>query len=281
MKSVMQYEFGKTPGASVPRSSFDRSFGHKTTFNGGYLVPFMVDFALPGDVAKVDASFFMRMNGPLDYPILDNIRCTVHFFSCATRLLWTNWAKMHGEQDNPGDSIDFTVPTYTSTSAVAVDSLYDHFGIPASPITHALVGTTALPARMYNFVWNEWYKAQLLDNDVTVDTDDGPDDPADYVLLRRRKRADYFTRALPAPQRGDAIDLPMYTSLSVEGDGTAPTFETSGGSNLGNLDITAGTDVQTAISGTSVLYWRAPHLQIDSSSTVNPTINELDRKSVV
>ena len=213
MRSVMQHEFGKTPGASVPRSSFDRSCGYKTTFDAGYLIPFYVDFALPGDVAKVDASFFMRLSSPLDYPILDNMKCTVHFFSCATRLLWDNWAKMHGEQDNPGDSIDFTVPTYTDTAAPATGSLFDYFDIP--PAANAMVGISALPARMYNFVWNEWYRAQLVDSSVTVDTDNGPDSTADYVLLRRRKRADYFTRALPAPQRGDAINLPIGESADI------------------------------------------------------------------
>lgn len=228
MKSVMQYEFGRTPGASVPRSSFDRSFGHKTTFDAGYLIPFYVDFALPGDVAKVDSSFFIRMSSPLDFPILDNLQVTVHFFSCATRLLWDNWAKMHGEQVNPGDSIDYSVPTYTSTSAVTTGTLFDYFGIPAT-LTHTLVGTSALPARMYNFVWNEWYRAQLIDNSVVVDTDDGPDDPADYVLLRRRKRADYFTRALPAPQRGDAVQLPLGGTSEVL-PGTAHT--TGGGTAI-------------------------------------------------
>ena len=218
MRSVMQHEFGKTPGASVPRSVFQRNNGHKTTFDVGYLIPFYLDFALPGDVAKVNCNFFLRLSSPTDYPVMDNLTATVHFFSCATRLLWPNWEKMHGAQDNPTDSIDYTVPTFTSTTAVGVNTIWDYMGVTPG-VANALVGTTALPFRMYNFVWDQWYRNQAVDDSVGFDADDGPDGPSDYTLLRRRKRPDYFTSALPAPQRGDAVNLPIGDDAPLVGIG--------------------------------------------------------------
>ena len=65
MKSVMKHQFSQVPNVSLPRSTFDRSHGHKTTFDSGYLVPFLVDEALPGDTYKVNSTMFARMATPI------------------------------------------------------------------------------------------------------------------------------------------------------------------------------------------------------------------------
>jgi len=98
--SVMRHQFSQVPKAEIPRSSFDRSHGHKTTFDAGYLVPFFVDEALPGDTFKVNATCFARLATPI-YPIMDNMYLDTQFFSVPIRLVWDNWQKFNGEQKIP------------------------------------------------------------------------------------------------------------------------------------------------------------------------------------
>jgi len=105
MKSVMTHSFSQAPTADIPRSSFNRSHGLKTTFDAGRLVPVFVDEALPGDTLTLDPTLFARINTPI-YPIMDNIFLDVHFFAVPIRQIWDNFRKFCGEQVDPSDSTD-------------------------------------------------------------------------------------------------------------------------------------------------------------------------------
>lgn len=232
MPSTMKHNFSKVPEANIPRSTFNRSHGYKTTLDAGYLVPFYVDEVLPGDTFNVRANMFGRLTTPL-YPIMDNLHLDSFFFAVPIRLIWENFQKMMGEQVDPGDSIDYSVPIMDITAGVLAPagggyqehSLSDYFGIPTEveEIEHS-----SLWHRAYNLIYNEWFRDQNLQNSVTVDKDNGPDNPADYVLLKRNKRHDYFTSCLPWPQKGDAIDLPLGTAAPVTGLGKANNTYTAG-----------------------------------------------------
>ena len=217
-KSVMTHSFSRVPSANIPRSTFDRSFGHKTTFDAGYLVPVMIDEALPGDTFHVNMHAFARLATPIN-PIMDNMRMESFFFAVPIRLIWDNWQKFNGEQKNPGDSIDFTVPQQVSPGGGYLEgTLSDYFGIPTK------VGSLAHSAfwhRAYNLIYNEWFRDQNLQNSVVVDTDDGPDTTTNYVLLKRGKRHDYFTSCLPWPQKGPAVELPLGSTAPITGLGTS------------------------------------------------------------
>lgn len=212
-KSVMTHQFSEVPQADIRRSTFNRSRGYKTTFDAGYLIPIFVDEALPGDTFRVSLSSVARLNTPL-VPIMDNVRMDFFFFAVPNRLVWDDWQKFCGEREDPADSIDYTVPQIPApaTTGWAVGSLADYFGLPTEVDD---ISVNALHFRAYNLIYNEWFRCQSLVDSVPVDKDAGPDDPADYVLLRRAKRHDYFTSCLPWPQREAGVELPLGTWAPV------------------------------------------------------------------
>jgi len=206
------------PDANIKRSVFDRSHGLKTTFNSSILVPVYVDEALPGDTFRMSMTAFGRIATPIK-PVMDNIILESFFFACPNRLLWDNWERFCGYQQNPDDSIDFTIPTITGTTPLGVGTLWDYMGLPIN-VQPDLLSVSALPFRAYNFIYNEWFRDENLIDSLIQNTDDGPDPRSDYNLVRRGKRKDYFTGALPFPQKGQSVDIPLGTVAPVLGIGT-------------------------------------------------------------
>jgi hypothetical protein len=274
LPSVMGHDFSRVPKAEIQRSSFNRSHGLKTTFDAGYLVPIFVDEALPGDTFNLNMTGFGRLATPLT-PFMDNLHFETFFFAVPNRLIWDNWQKFNGEQVNPGDSTDYLVPTVTSPSGGFTNSsLYDYMGLPTEV---AGLEINNLHARAYNLIYNEWFRDQNLQDSVVVDKDDGPDNPSDYVLLKRGKRHDYFTSCLPWPQKGDAVDLPLAGNAYVKYDDITSTgfndnYVVSRASTMG-VEWYGSSSLGS--SGSQVTTSSTANLYADMSDVAAVTINQL------
>lgn len=210
-----QHRFSQVPTTNVPRSSFNRSQGYKTTFDAGYLIPVFCDEALPGDTFNLSMTAFARLATPL-HPFMDNMWLDVFFFFIPNRLVWDNWQAFMGEKDDPEDETEYQIPqSDVPAGGWEHGSLQDYFGIPpqVDNIKHSV-----LPLRGYTLVYNEWFRDENLIASRQVNKGDGPDASGAHFLARRGKRHDYMTSCLPWPQKGPSVILGLGGQAPVELD---------------------------------------------------------------
>lgn len=278
--------FSTVPQIHIPRSVFDRSFTLKTTFNANKLVPIFVDEVLPGDSMKLNFTAFGRLLNPLVVPVMDELYFETLWFQCPSRLLWTHWVNMCGEQENPNDTIDYICPTINSgENGFAVGSIFDMLGIPTGV---ANLEVNALPLRMYNLTYNQWFRDENLVNSVTVTKGDS-DSASNYTLLKSAKMHDYFTSCLPFAQKfGDSVTIPVSgLSGSVVPDGnlslkSSDTLIGTRDLKLIGKDFAAGSNLSypigllknsTSISESSNLSY-ASGLGLDLTASVGASVSD-------
>ena len=250
--SAQQHQFAEVPHADIQRSTFDRSHGLKTTFNAGELIPIYVDEALPGDTFSCNLTAFSRLATPI-HPTMDNAFMDSHFFAIPVRLVWEDFEEFMGETKTYkaagatrlDGTPDFTVaapipPTITAGgSGEAEASLSDYFGIPTK---QAGIEFSALWHRAYTLVWNDWFRDENLQAPKTILTTSGADATA-YTLLNRGKKHDYFTSALPWPQKGADVVIPLGT--------VAPIAVSDSASTSSDLGITSQYGTNTKLNSST------------------------------
>lgn len=230
---VNQSHFAMIPQANIRRSVFDRSHVYKTTFNEGQLIPYFVDEVIPGDTFTLNPVEFCRLATPV-VPFMDNIYIESFFFFVPSRLVYDKWVNLCGEQENPEDSTDYLVPT-VSLSGDMTNKIPDYMGIACASGSFNNISVNCLPFRAYWLIWNEWFRDENLQKSVKVSKGESNTvlDPMGqstanpnyglpsgvsnwYDPAPRGKRYDYFCGALPWPQKGESVDLPL--------GGTAPVY---------------------------------------------------------
>jgi hypothetical protein len=287
--SAQQHQFSEVPHADIQRSTFDRSHGLKTTFNAGELVPIYVDEALPGDTFSCNLTAFSRLATPI-HPTMDNAFMDTHFFAVPVRLVWDDFEEFMGEtktykaagSDRLDGTPDFSVaapvpPTITAGgSGEAEQSLSDYFGIPTKV---AGLEFSALWHRAYTLVWNDWFRDENLQAPKTLLTTSGAD-ATTYALLNRGKKHDYFTSALPWPQKGADVTIPLGTTAPVSLNTTmnpglilkASDRSNNGGQSLG---VQGATAMQGNTTGDQLVYDPNDTLSADLTTATAATINQL------
>ena len=296
---VNQSHFAMIPQANIRRSVFDRSHVYKTTFNEGQLIPYFVDEVIPGDTFTLNPVEFCRLATPV-VPFMDNIYIESFFFFVPSRLVYDKWVNLCGEQENPEDSTDYLVPTVALTGDMT-NKLPDYMGIACASGTFNNVSVNCLPFRCYWTIWNEWFRDENLQKSVKVSKGETntvlepmgqstanpnyglPSGITNwYDPAPRGKRYDYFTGALPWPQKGPAVDLPLgqFAPVVSDGDFIFNNNAVSGSVATGGVYLSPTNRTTLAFNPTLGTVNGLPQsyksgLKVDLSSATSITINSL------
>ena len=316
--------FAQAPQVDIQRSTFDRSSGHKTTFNAGKLVPIYVDEALPGDTFEMKTSAIIRGSTPI-FPVMDNANLDIYFFYVPNRLIWNHWKEFNGENTDSKweQTVEYSIPQMApplSTGTVPTEgwekgTLADYMGIPTgvgpgASQTNPEYTVNHLPFRAYCLIWNEWFRDQNLQDPVLIDKGDSQTYGRHLIpegnsitfenqaalqganLLPVNKYFDYFTGALPEPQKGPDVLLPLGSLAPVITNqannpgitGNSPEMKFVSNQNLqdqknviigptggGGGSLLTGQATKETISGKLI----PSNLVTDLSNATSATINEL------
>lgn len=308
MNRNTESHFSLSPHVDISRSRFDRSASLKTSFNAGDVVPFFLEEVLPGDTFSVDTSKVVRMQTLLT-PMMDNVYLDTYYFFVPNRLVWDHWKEFCGENTESAwiPQTEYTMPQITSPASEgwSVGTLADYFGIPTGV---AGLSVSALPFRAYALIINEWFRDQNLQDPLVVPTDDSTvagvntgtfvtDVAKGGKPFIAAKYHDYFTSALPSPQKGPDVTIPAATSgqypvvgleathapggfgmfgrASLYSGGSAYIKDGTFGTSAGQIEFFDTSDTPISSTGSAPVGFEPTNLWAQSSGGIGATINQL------
>lgn len=300
--------FGNVPSKSMRRSKFKRDCTLSTTINAGEIGIMYADEVLPGDTVKLHLNELIRMTTPI-YPVLDNSWIDTYFFFVPRRLVWDHWKEFMGENSTDAwtQETQYQIPQLTAPEGGWQKGTVAHM-IGARMNTEG-ISIDACYTRSYTLIFNEWFRnqnvtepAELSTGDATTAGSNGTDYVVDLQkggkLAKAVKYADYFTRALPEPQKGPDIYIPLGSVAPVyagkneisnpevmakmyslhwkgqtEQELTDGTYYDIGTGSAGNNIAATRANPSTAVSGAKYVY--PSNLYTDLENATGATINQL------
>lgn len=246
------------------RSRFDLSHEHYLTLNAGKLYPCFIAEVLPGDTFDMTTNFVTHMSTP-KVPVMDTALQSVWYFYVPMRLVWDHTREFFGENRTSSwtQQTEYFIPQLRNPyGGFPADSVADHFGIPT--LATGFYGVNALPLRAYRLIWNEWFRDQATQDPKLVNFGDVETDQTLNELLPLNKRKDYFTTALPSPQKGPDVYLPLGSFAPVLSYADVDNYSGSGvqTSNTGvkamNYSLDETKDYLIGLDGTTSGYGHNP-----------------------
>lgn len=265
--------FSSIPVRKHKSSLFNMSHEVKLTTELGFLTPIMCQPVLPGDKWQMTNNVMVRL-APMTAPIYHNINVYVHHFFVPNRLIWKPFEDfITGGKDGtlaPALPLIPTSAIYSSNPSpsgqeslrnyIQIRSLWDYLGLPTyESLKVTSPNVSALPFLAYQKIFQDYYRDENLEDEIfnfpishegviPTGTQVQREWLKDVMQLRKRAwRKDYFTSALPWPQRGADVELPVggEAPVSITGSGSVPV--TNDGTGLPTSAVSGDASSPTAL----------------------------------
>lgn len=290
----MSNNFSTVPNINISRSKFTSRYHHKTSFNMGKLIPFDIIEVLPGDTFKLRMNEVCRISSALIRPIMDNLFLDVYYFFVPNRLSMDKWAEVMGENTKGHWVPQTNQDVYTvELKQVKQGSIADYFGLPLGDnfVTPPVV--SMLPFNAYALIWNEFFRDENNQDPVAIKTNStaygantnewSPTHYIDAYPAPVCKLHDYFTSALPSPQKGEAVTFSLVGDIPVTDGGGANLFRLKNyGASLTNPYALGSTGNSSNVSylalpnGTFSIADVAPQFSLKAQASNIPVANVND-----